>query len=644
MSQQQLTSVNGYLEFTVSGTNLVRYIGLNHNSTGTSAAEIPFAIKLVSGYAEVRELGMYRADIPVADGDVLRIEVRSGVVSYFKNGGLFYISGSTASYPLRVDAALLSSGASLANARVYGFTAPTLRLALLRTRVFHFTWGDVIGETEYRLLENPDGVSGYNLVATMPADTVSYDLEVFLPDRVNASYILQACNAAGCTDSPQAVVRGTLAEAVGYVKASNAGGQDRFGGVIAFSDDGSTLAISAVEEDSAATGINGNQNDNTASDSGAVYIFVRGAAGWNQQAYIKASNTDMFDNFGNSIALSADGNTLAVGAWAKESVAAGTSAPGFNESIEGYGAAYVFVRNGGNWTQQAYLRSSNPDKSDLFGASVALSGDGNTLAVGARSEDSAATGINGDQSDNSALESGAVYVFVRNGGAWTQQAYLKASDVPVYPSYGWFGASVAMSEDGNTLAVGADRLNKVYIFMRNTGNWSQQASMPTSGRTIALSNDGNTLATGAPESGLVQVFVRNTGTWTHQSDLKASNTQMFDHFGSSVALSGDGNILAVGAELEWSSATGINGNQQDRSAREAGAAYILKRNAGNWSHHAYIKASNTQDGDYFGGAIALSGDGATLAVGSDREDSSATGVNGDQSNNSAGFSGAVYLY
>jgi hypothetical protein len=116
ISQQQIGSGDGYLEFTVSETNLVRFIGLNHNNTGTSTGEIPFAFKIVSGYAEAREYGQYRSDVPVVTGDVLRITVQSGVVKYSKNGTVLYTSMATPSYPLRADSALTSLNATVNNA------------------------------------------------------------------------------------------------------------------------------------------------------------------------------------------------------------------------------------------------------------------------------------------------------------------------------------------------------------------------------------------------------------------------------------------------------------------------------------------------------------------------------------------------
>jgi hypothetical protein len=116
------------------------------------------------------------------------------------------------------------------------------------------------------------------------------------------------------------------------------------------------------------------------------------------------------------------------------------------------GAAYVFVRNGGTWTQQAFIKSSHPGKEDWFGSRLNLSGDGNTLAVGAQLENGGSKGINGKQDDLSAEDSGALYLFTRSGTTWTQQAYVKASNAEAYDE---FGSSMALSKDGKLIAIGA---------------------------------------------------------------------------------------------------------------------------------------------------------------------------------------------
>src|SRR5262249_48054824 len=252
---------------------------------------------------------------------------------------------------------------------------------------------------------------------------------------------------------------------VAYIKASNTKMDDHFGNGgtleghgVALSGDGSTLAVGAPYESSGARGINGNQNDTSVYNAGAVYIFVQRNNNWSQQAYIKASNPGQSYKFGFHVSLSQDGNTLAVSAPGEAGAAKGINGDQNDKSIPLAGAVYVFTRNGTTWTQQAYIKPSNTGEigsedlgpeGDQFGFSLALSTDGNTVAVGSIGEDSAASGINGNQNDNTAPGAGAVYVFARSGSTWSQQAYVKASN-PVTNTM--FGYSVGLSGDGNTLA------------------------------------------------------------------------------------------------------------------------------------------------------------------------------------------------
>jgi len=334
--------------------------------------------------------------------------------------------------------------------------------------------------------------------------------------------------------APRATLPGTFGASIGYLKASNPDEDDRLGTVdaltgltLAISGDGNTLAASAPYEDSAATGVNGTQHDNSAGDAGAVYVFTRADSRWQQQSYMKASNTGQFDKFGFTIALSRDGNTLAVAAPFEDGGARGVNANDADESAENAGAVYVFVRRGAAWSQQAYIKASNADAGDQFGWSLALSADGGTLAVGASAEGSAATGINGNQADNSAELAGAVYIFSRAGTSWSQQAYVKGANTG---RADLFGFAIALSADGNTLAVGA--------YDEDGG-----------ARGINGANDDT-----AGGSGAAYVFVRRGSTWSQEAYIKASNTDTQDRtgdaFGSSVALSGDGNTLGVGVVHE----------------------------------------------------------------------------------------------
>lgn len=181
--------------------------------------------------------------------------------------------------------------------------------------------------------------------------------------------------------------------------------------------------MGANGEGSSATGVNGNQANDGAIGSGAVYVFVRSGATWVQQAYVKASNTEADDRFGSFVALSGDGNVLATSASEEDSAATGINGDQGNASNGTQsGAVYVFRRDGTTWTQQGYVKASNTDNVDVFGVrspdsissggkGVAVAADGKTLAVGAMGEASRATGVNGNQLDEGAPGSGAVYVF-----------------------------------------------------------------------------------------------------------------------------------------------------------------------------------------------------------------------------------------
>jgi hypothetical protein len=142
------------------------------------------------------------------------------------------------------------------------------------------------------------------------------------------------------------------------------------------------------------------------------------------------------------------------------------------------------------------------------------------------------------------------------------------------------------------------------------------------------------------DSGAAYVFVREGTTWSQQAYLKASYTGARDLFGFSVGVSGD--TVVVGAPQEASSATGDNGNPNDNSAGYSGAAYLFQRDGTTWSQRAYLKASNTGPLDNFGNSVAIAGD--TLVSAAILEDSDATGVNGDQASNRASDSGAVYVF
>ncbi len=434
-------------------------------------------------------------------------------------------------------------------------------------------------------LTGPDWTSP--VLAEGPND---FTLDVSQPGRTTRSHAIR-------------INRGVAQEAV--VRQAVAQGGAFAGWSIGVSGD--VMIVGATGESSAAINVDGDQSNTDASSSGAAFVFARTGNTWAQQAYLKPGVISS-DGFGT--AVTAAGDTVVVGSAGESSNATGINGDENNDLALTSGAAYVFVRSGSTWTRQAFIKASNTNDGDRFGSAIAMSGD--TLVVGAHQERSNATGVNGNQTNNSMFGAGAAYVFVRNGTTWTQEAYLKASNTA--PGQG-FGNTVAIS--GDTIVIGA---------VGETSN--------------ATGVNGNQADNSASQAGAAYVFVRNGTTWTQEAYLKASNTFPGLQFGGSVAVSGD--TIVVGGRFDTSNATGINGSQSDAGLYAAGAAYVFDRVGTTWSQSAYVKASNTSANAAFGEHVAISGD--TMAISAGNEDHGAIGVNGNQLAPSTQNSGAVYEF
>lgn len=538
------------------------------------------------------------------------------------------------------------------------------------------SWPPVSGASSYKVYANPEGITGLTQIgAEIITTSYAVDLPVHTFDWAGARYQVHACNSLGCTPSAEITAPGAAGQAIGYFKASAVDAFDAFGKAVAVSGDGNIVAVGAPLEDSSAGGINGVATNNDATDAGAVFVYVRASGGWALQAYIKAAVTDAGDTFGSAVALDADGATLAIGSPSEDSAATQINGDASDDSAPASGAVYVFTRSGITWTQQAYIKASNAGTGDTFGDALALSADGNTLAVGAWAEDGA-----GDLSQTA----GAAYVYARNGGVWSEQAYLKASNTDPGDR---FGIALALSDDGDTLAVGAvgeaslfdtdpadnsaDGAGAVYVFTRNTASWTEQAYLKASdafaqdafGGAVTLSGDGTLLAVGATgedsgssgingdqsgfdaaASGAVYLFARSTDSWSQQHYIKPSNTAASDAFGQSVAFDGNADMLIVTAPGEDSAASGLNGSGLNDDASDAGAAYVFARDDATWLQRSYLKAPNTAASAIFGWSAGIADDGRTIMIGATGEDSAATGVGGDQHNIAAKDAGAAYLY
>lgn len=424
---------------------------------------------------------------------------------------------------------------------------------------------------------------------------------------------------------------------ISTVVYSSGSADDYFGYATSLNSDGTTLAVGAY-----------NDRVGTNNGQGSCTIFTRTNKTWNQQAYITYSSGAAGHKFGHSVALSNDGNTLAVGA---------------PHSASGTGYCVVYTRSGTTWTQQAYLVYSGALNGDSFGCSVALSGDGNTLVVGAATD-----------TVSTVSYQGSCTVFVRSGTTWTQQGYLTYVAVD---NNGSLGSAVAISDDGNTIVASASgdggdgatiglssldissstvtnntsgirggesdyalttsaahglstgdtiildtnktQINGQYIL----GNSGATRVVVTNSTTITVIENTRSPAITAPITGTITkmsssasiasqgtclVFVRSGTTWTRQAYLANASATAYSYLGlKSLTISNDGNTVIAGAASEDPGAA--NGRYQ------SGSCSVFTRNGVVWTQQTNLTYSTLNQGDYFGSSVSLSGDGNTLAVG-----------------------------
>jgi len=378
--------------------------------------------------------------------------------------------------------------------------------------------------------------------------------------------------AAMATGAPPAVTALQQAE----FWPSEIAGNDYFGQSVAIS--GNTAVVGAYQHDTGGMG-----------DSGAAYVFVRSGATWTQQQELTAADPGAKDHFGWSVAVS--GNTVVVGA------------PNHTNGVSFCGAAYVFVRSGVYWTQQAELDGGAFD--DELGSSVALSG--NTVLAGVPYYDTAT------QED-----AGAVYAYTRSGATWSAPDILVADD-GVASDY--FGANGGVALSGNTALIGSsnhssatiDTLGAAYIFTRSGTTWSQRAELTPAdgakedyfGGSVAISG-GTALVgamfhttTGGTWGGAAYVFTGSGATWTQQAEWEGAANM--DDLGTSVALTG--NMALVGAPYQ---AVG--------EKTLVGAVDVYTRSGTKWTRQPDLSASDGDADDDFGGAVAISGSTALVGA------------------------------
>jgi hypothetical protein len=350
---------------------------------------------------------------------------------------------------------------------------------------------------------------------------------------------------------------------------------------VALSADGNTAIVSGYGDNSFA---------------GAAWVYTRSAGVWSQQgSKLVASDAVGVARFGKSVAISADGNTVIVGG------------PYDNADT---GAAWVFTRSGGVWSQQgSKLVGTGAVGAAEQGWSVGISADGTTAIVGGAFDDA---------------DAGAAWVYRRSGGVWSQQGGKLVGTGTV--GYAAQGYSVAISAEGDTTILGgvADDsfVGTVWVFTRSGGVWSQQGSKLVGsdtvagafqGYSVAVSADGNTVIVGGygddAAAGAAWVFTRSGGMWSQQgSKLVGTGAEGEAAQGWSVAMSADGKAAAVGGPSD---------------ALNAGAAWVFTRSGGVWSQEGGKLVGMGAVGAPNQGAVAISADGTTVITGGSYDDSKA---------------------
>lgn len=510
---------------------------------------------------------------------------------------------------------------------------------------FNFQWEAVEGASYYQLFENPDGNSGFALIADN-IEATTYKLDVPLHLRAEASYMVQACNQSGCSGaSDTASVTGNLSQAIGYIKAPMTlgttvidakfiGGQiamyfaeypvSQYFGTVALSGDGATLAVFTSNDLGGEAEADSEARTRFEKGKPAVFIYRKNENGW----LLKDKISDIARG---DLSLASDGNVLAVMR----------------------GKTVDLYRYTEGWVKEPSLPLES------YGRSMAFSADGSVLAVGAADPVFRPT----PENPSPPPVVGLVYLFENNDGSWVKQAVVNPIDIGDGGRALDFGERVSLSADGTKLAVAASstslpRLSGVYLYQKSEdGQWQPDTYLSSPegisgtffGRALSLSADGTHLAVTEYllSHNAHKVHIYTGESWTLQSTVIPESGMNTNSFGYEIALSALGDVLAVCASRDSTGSVAIeptdDGAVFSSDAGGSGAGYVFRLQNDVWQQVSFIKSPNPDSGDGFCGSLAISNDSEVLAIGARGEDGSATGVGGDFDND-ARNSGAVYLY
>jgi hypothetical protein len=540
-------------------------------------------------------------------------------------------------------------------------------------KTIKLSWPEVAGATHYEVYENvqsADASAPEQEVLLGTVNTAQFERFAAIFKSLGSRYSVRSCDGLRCSVGsvatavdqhlPQLSVDG-----VGYIKPAARPAHLGFGRSMALSADGNTMAVGSY----------GGRAFSPPS-GGSVIIFERNPEtnAWSQSPDVLfLEGVPNMINFGSSVALSADGNTLVVGA----------------DEHDSKGAAFVYERNANSRNWVRYDLISDASEGEYYGRVVEISADGKTVAVTAAWDLGTSVGVGTEPSYDTTVsgggDAGAVYLFTRDAEGWTKQAYFKAHVVTTTAD---FGVSMSLSSDGNLLVVGAPNVKAgsnvvgygvVYVFARTGNEWRTQQTLHVNQRTVvnfgkslSLAPDGKTMAVGdyldySPVagtnavvsnpttlfSGAVHLFKYNAGTasWIHTDTIKPTHALVnFVLFGRRVALAEgpDGTTLAVTASVDPAGTVGLSKQQPGPGTLSAGSGavyvYLRPKNSTRWELKSFVKSPRPAVGQGFGATVALSANGDTLATSSFYENSASTGINQFVPGALLSEAGAVYLY
>ncbi|HET7810802.1 MAG TPA: hypothetical protein VFL16_09505 [Steroidobacteraceae bacterium] len=480
-----------------------------------------------------------------------------------------------------------------------------------------FDWAQVPRSNTYELwFKANDQAPWIKYTEMSPRDGSRFriNVSVHLLDWRVARYRVAACNPGGCKNSAELVVSGLAPDAIGYIKpTSNVATNQWFGYAVALSADGLTLAVLTGETVGYAI--------NTAVVN--VYRRKNSGAPWRREARFAPSTlqtSTALNYLGKPLALSGDGNLLALGLPTERP----TAAPPYST-----GAVYLFRRDGVTWSQEQKIPGATTSL-NYFGVDVDVDDAGDTLAVGRNTSDEGPSSF------------GTVDIFHHGGSGWQRTTSLPA---PREGNVLGICRGNSLSGDGRTLVRSCALSGQTIVQVFQAPDWALCQTLDVAGQSdrggIDVNGDGTRLAV---EADGIRVFDKSSGAWLLDGHFDGPVTATFATR-SAIAISRDGKLLALGNAHDDRAGTGLAypGDPESPGNRDTGTVVIYERKSSGWSVRRIIKA-NTPTPQWFGNSVALGDFGRVLAVGAPFDESAATGIDGDQTDTSSPWRGAVWLY